>query len=604
MTLTNPYDKPPKKQTQEKKPPEKRDTHHASINQKKAFELCHYSTEAYKQKDAQEVGTVFIEHTVFLVNDIQVAIYTKDNKKIVAFRGTQGATDWLTDLNPSATMLSQVFPFIEDADDLTAHGGFLKSLAPIYEQIKKNIAGYSYDLTGHSLGAALASVFGYVYAIDPEGKTPDHFYTFGSPRVFLHSEKYPLTRYDDILEMVRIQNDNDVITYYPQKGGYQATAKHGIAGAVLGGVAGSVTGALPFGALLGAVSGAGMSAVSGGFGHVGTGLILFEDINSVVYTGQGKEKILKGRNYYLLPEGVDVMKDPLDIHSTLTQKIAQTATIESAFELVRRLYSSYSGFGDFFKEARRAGVISRMKTIFNVNVRGEIANKIVLGMTQQRHAGDVLSNSNLIYHANRAPSLKKRIWARPSEYLAGEYLKKFNIMADDMQRATASWLGRLSYTDAGFNAPITAEQLDVFSSVYHSEILKLMNDQLAGDSLVAKQFFHMLGLSMVAESSLVAYAGYDIYSKTVGHTLDNYKRRLLELPEDIYEGFTNADILQTEHGDFKKVAENVYFQNGHYYNLTHTGNKTTLRPVVREILGYVLYSPEQEHEHVNNVILF
>ena len=606
MTLTNPYDTPPKKETTDARTSRKvRDTHHAIITRADAVNLCHYSEEAYREEQAQETGTVFIEHSVSFLNDIQCVIYTKEGRKIVSFRGTQEGTDWITDLNTVSIKLSQVFPFITDAEDLYAHRGFTKSLKTIYQRIKDEIGESDYDLTGHSLGAALATIFGYVYALDTEGKTPKNFYTFGSPRVFLLTENYPTTRYDDILEMVRIQNDNDVITYYPQKGGYEAVAKHGGAGAVLGSVAGSALGGgIVAGALLGSVSGAGLGVASGGYTHVGTGLILFEDIDSVVYTHAGGEKLLKGRNYYLMPEGVDLMRDPLDVQSTLTRKISTMGLVETAFETVRRLYGAYTGFGSFLDEGRRDGVLARARNIFNTNVRGRMTDEIVRRVAQSRTRDAVLTRSHLVYHADRMQSLTGRIWAQPAQYLTGELLQRYQLMSDDLLLATEAWLGRVTFEDAGFEEPLTRQDLDIFSSVFTREVEGLLNEQLAGDSRIARQFFRMLGLSMTVEMGLVAYAGHDIYTKTVGHKLDNYKRRLMDLPEVIYEGFTNQDVFYADTHQYEKVAENVYVSGGRYYYLTHHADKTTLRPMLTHILGYILYSPEEEAEHLNKMICF
>ncbi len=602
MTLTNPYDKPPKKALKDYQD-QHQNTHHAVIHRKNAVELCHYADEAYKPQGEQLSSAKYIEHSVFGMNDIQCVIYTKGDKKIVAFRGTQESTDWITDLNTISIRLSQVFPFITEEYDLYAHRGFTKSLQPIYEDIKNAIIGSEYDLTGHSLGAGLATIFGYVYALE-SGVKPTNFYTFGSPRVFLINEDLPTTRYDDLLEMVRIQNDNDVISYYPQKGGYEAVAKHGGAGAVAGALLGSVGGGLGMGALLGAVGGAGIGVASGGYTHVGTGMILFEDINTVVYTATGGRKLLKDRNYFLMPEGTDTMRDPLDITSTLTQKLGGMGVIESAFELVRRLYSKYSGFADFLDEGRRDGVIARARNIYNVNFMNRMRDNIVMRIAQSRHTLPVLQRNHLVYHAERMKSLTGRIYARPAEYLTGELLDRYNLMGDNMLRASASWMGRMTYEEAGFTQPITQPILDDLSSVFHREVIGMMNEQLIVDTAVAKQFYKMLGLSMVVETALVGYAGYDIYTKTVGHKLRNYNRRLRDLPETIYEGFAKQDTLYSPDATFKQINDNVYFSDGQYYYLTHHRDKTTLRPMIQKIYGYILYSPEEEAEHVNKLICF
>ena len=603
MTLTNPYDKKPKA-VKKTEPEESRATHHAPIHRSKAYELCHYSQEAYKPEGGQPVEAIFIEHSLFGVNDIQCVIYKKDDRRIVSFRGSQELTDWLTDFTTISIRLSQVFPFIKETDDLYAHRGFTKSLKPIYDKIKFHIANYTYDLTGHSLGAALATIFGYVYALDT-GVQPDNFYTFGSPRVFLNNPDFPVSRFDELMEMVRIQNDNDVVSYYPQKGGFEALAKHGGAGAIMGAVAGSaVGGGLLAGALYGSVMGGTLAMGSGGYVHVGSGVILFEDLNSIVYAQAGGQRVLKGRNYYLMPEGVDLMRDPLDIQSTLTQKIGTMGVIETSFEAVRRLYGAYTGFGSFLDEGRRDGVIARAKNIFNTAVRGRMSNEIVRRVAQSRTRDAVMTRSLLVYHADRMQSLTGRIWAQPSTYLTGELLRRYNIMSGDMETAALTWMGRIPYKEAGFNSPPTSADLDALSGVFTREVLNLINTQLSGDTRVARQFYSMLGLSMTVEMALVAYAGHDVYHKMVGHKLTNYHRRLLDLPDTIYEGFSKQDKLYSPDRTFNQVRDNVYVSNGQYYYLSHTRDGTTMRPMVQKILGYILYSPEEEKDHLNKIVCF
>jgi len=38
--------------------------------------------------------------------------------------------------------------------------------------------------------------------------------------------------------------------------------------------------------------------------------------------------------------------------------------------------------------------------------------------------------------------------------------------------------------------------------------------------------------------------------------------------------------------------------------LSHHANQTTLRPMMNKILGYIMYSPEEETAHVNKLVCF
>ena len=97
---------------------------------------------------------------------------------LVAFRGTEPmAEDWLTDLD---------FPKVRGPRGLV-HGGFQDALNVIWSDLAETLrtfrtAGQGLWLTGHSLGAALATLAAARLEFETRVETSG-LYTFGSPRV-------------------------------------------------------------------------------------------------------------------------------------------------------------------------------------------------------------------------------------------------------------------------------------------------------------------------------------------------------------------------------------------------------------------------------------
>ncbi len=126
---------------------------------------------------------------------------------VVAFRGTriQDLPDILADISFLPELTGNGF----------VHSGFQKALlsAGVWDEVKAylgNISGTQLILfTGHSLGAALATLARRVYR-DPKGRQ-HALYTFGSPRVgdeLIYCSNYPASDY-------RIVNDRDVVPHVP-----------------------------------------------------------------------------------------------------------------------------------------------------------------------------------------------------------------------------------------------------------------------------------------------------------------------------------------------------------------------------------------------------
>jgi len=146
--------------------------------------------------------------------DLQCGITISDNNKriSVVFRGSESCYDWYYDLSIVKKQLH---------DDVYVHSGFHKQLhtEQIYEKISKEVtellvkySNYELYITGHSLGAALATLYGYEISREITNKVT--VVSFASPRV----GNTPFRREFDArsnLIHYRVTNDRDMVTAAP-----------------------------------------------------------------------------------------------------------------------------------------------------------------------------------------------------------------------------------------------------------------------------------------------------------------------------------------------------------------------------------------------------
>ncbi len=118
------------------------------------------------------------EDTYFEREDTQAALYVNDGFKcaVLAFRGTLGLADIVSDERIVAT---------EWDGNSHVHIGFKVALEAVWKDIAARLSGLSFPVffTGHSLGAALATLAASRCLLDANMRPPEALYTFGSPRV-------------------------------------------------------------------------------------------------------------------------------------------------------------------------------------------------------------------------------------------------------------------------------------------------------------------------------------------------------------------------------------------------------------------------------------
>ncbi|MFC3746128.1 lipase family protein [Paenibacillus sp. GCM10012306] len=179
--------------------------------------ICKQTYDQYSNKD----GSFVVPLNYSVVDTIQAKSITNVWERfgfilesataiIVAFRGTSSTSNWISD-----AMATQVkFDYIKE--DCLTHRGFTNIYSSAREEILSALSKLSPNkalyITGHSLGAALATLCAIDVAANTNHTNPNLF-TYGSPRVGDPEFVQAFTNY--VRKSSRYANLFDVVTYAP-----------------------------------------------------------------------------------------------------------------------------------------------------------------------------------------------------------------------------------------------------------------------------------------------------------------------------------------------------------------------------------------------------
>ncbi|MFC0560375.1 lipase family protein [Halalkalibacter alkalisediminis] len=138
---------------------------------------------------------------------------------IIAFRGTDSDPDWIIDAEVSQT------PFPFTSENNLVHTGFLSTYESCRNTILESLNTISRKktiyVTGHSLGAALATLCAYDLATN---RLNTYLYTFASPRVgdTLFAKAFNTS----VKQSQRYVNVFDIVPLLPPESIYSPTSNH------------------------------------------------------------------------------------------------------------------------------------------------------------------------------------------------------------------------------------------------------------------------------------------------------------------------------------------------------------------------------------------
>ena len=146
-----------------------------------------------------EIGYTIIKY--FDIDGAQGYLAKKDNKLVLSFRGTQRSEQ--SDVAADFDVIK-----VKEGNG-NVHRGFQQELNKLWESITKELANHLKDnilyITGHSLGAAMATIAAYRL----QDKV-DTLITFGSPRA---GDIHFVNQLN--VKHYRVQNTNDCVCWLP-----------------------------------------------------------------------------------------------------------------------------------------------------------------------------------------------------------------------------------------------------------------------------------------------------------------------------------------------------------------------------------------------------
>mmetsp|Transcript_43207 Transcript_43207/g.65267 ORF Transcript_43207/g.65267 Transcript_43207/m.65267 type:complete len:431 (-) Transcript_43207:244-1536(-) len=152
----------------------------------------------------------------------------------IVFRGTSNMGDWGTDVLVTQKKVDNPAASLTGIPKLKIHSGFAKSILKdgridaILDEVKshmQSLKGYRFFVTGHSLGGALATLFGFYAAADDDLAKmiygPVSIFSVASPRVggTAFQESHKILEQVGRLRHARTHNENDKVSRVPYLNG-------------------------------------------------------------------------------------------------------------------------------------------------------------------------------------------------------------------------------------------------------------------------------------------------------------------------------------------------------------------------------------------------
>ena len=192
-----------------------------TYTKEEAYQCAVLASKAYENfKDGQQISDSHIVLHTIVGHDTDTTLYlihnTISNTLYISWRGTESMRDWLSD-----AAISKVNAF--DIVGLNVHSGFYGCYKEVRTRLLASIRQYIENLnpktiivTGHSLGAALATLNAFDISITFKDVKNLQVYTFGSPRV---GNKFFRTAYNSLVpNTFRFIHAMDIVTRVPKVG--------------------------------------------------------------------------------------------------------------------------------------------------------------------------------------------------------------------------------------------------------------------------------------------------------------------------------------------------------------------------------------------------
>ena len=562
-----------------------------AIDKTKITEMLIDSYFVYDNEGEPEHNSTTIDNPE---TDANVEIYHKDGYDVVAFRGTEAThiEDLKTDMNTFGTRLSSYFNFITPENDLMAHSGFVKAVASVYDEVKDNIRNNVYDGTGHSMGSAEIQIFAYVYLQDT-GIRPRHLISFGSPRWCIETEGMPTSRYNLALDHLRVMNANDMVTYMPTGDStLMGMTKFATMGAMSGGAIGQYAGGsgAGLGSLIGtAIGGAVGGMASGGYKHVGVGLLLTSNKNAVLDI-EGKQVKLKNKNYYIIPEDLDLARNPINFDSTLLENIAYGG----AYSMINNYMTNAITQGTVFSGMIPPNVFEEMRNIYNIQFLEKLESKVVKLFADKRIRDNSLGRP---FFESARRDETGRLWATAESYLTGKILEDYQEDTAQLRELKIN-IRRLYRQQRGEELrPLETfgimkdaypdEDLTEYNRLSNQVLLRSLNAQLTADTETARTVYGLIGVQLTSRLLLDAGRLRHNLNHIQGHLFADYFHNVGMLPNIIFDG---AKTYQTNEGiKYLGYAKNQFVEYPQVNN---------------HVLGFMFYPANQELLYNNKIIVY